>query len=386
MTRPKSTGAAPPNSGQRLDSLDIFRGACALSVFLTHWLVWANFRPVNEAERLLLDSLNTVYAVFRSLTWDSGGLHPAVLGFFVLSGFCIHASRAQRSESGWGRYFRRRARRILPVYWWGALLGVGFLCLQNNWPSPNPILQLHATGNWLDLVRRVFALNGLVPGDVVLGNWSLNTVASEITIYALYPLLYLGTRRFGWGWLLAGLIILQKTAELIAPHVSPNWLVGTPLIMGAYWYLGMLAAEWHFRRQRALSGWVPVLTWGLFLLLREAPDFPARYVVVQLVRALGFATLLLWMVGRETYHPPFGRSAPGRFMRQVGEVSYSLYVVHTPVIMATSWALGLLPATRNNSLQLLVTMLATLAATAVTYRLIERPGLSANASAARLGA
>ena len=369
----------------RLASLDGFRGACGLAVFLTHWFLWANFLPNSEAQWLLHDSLKTAYGLFCQLTWNSGGQHPAVLGFFVLSGFCIHASRARRGVSAavpheWRRYFLSRSRRILPVYWWGALLGMGFVWLQNIWPTPNPLLIPHAAGDGRDLLLRVFALPALVPRDVILGNWTLNTVSTEIVIYTLYPLLFLSTRRVGWVAPLAGWIVLQVVALLIAPYFSPTWLVNTPLIMGAYWYVGMLAAEWHYRSGKILPGWVPLLICGLFFGLREMSDSASRYVIIHLVRSLGFAAVLLWLIGRETTRPSFATSALGRFLCLAGRTSYSLYVVHTPVIMATTWALDSLAGIRSYSVQLLITLAACIVATALTYWFIERPFLSSRPS------
>lgn len=379
----KASGSTPPPApgpGSRIESLDAFRGACALAVFLTHWFLWANFRPTGETERLLHDSLATIYEVFCLLAWNSDGQHPAVLGFFVLSGFCIHASRAQRADGGvaapdWRRYFVNRGRRILPVYWWGTLLGVGLMALQATWPSSNPLLAAHVVGNLRDLLVRLFAVTAVVPGDVILGNWSLNTVSSEIAIYALYPLLFIGTRRISWVPMLAGLIGLQFVALALLPYFPINWLFGTPLMMGAYWYLGMLAADWHFKGGRHVPAWVLLSTWGLFLVLRDLPYSPVNFVFVQLLRALGFTLLLLWLVGREARFPSFGGNRPLRFFRWVGQGSYSLYAVHPPAIMATTWALGNLTGIRSNALQLLFTLLATLLVTFVTYWLVERPYL-----------
>ncbi len=383
MTPSKASGSTPPPAsvpGSRIESLDAFRGACALAVFLTHWFLWANFRPAGETERLFHDCLDTAYQVFGLLTWNSNGHHPAVLGFFVLSGFCIHASRARRTAGGgaapdWRRYFVSRGRRILPVYWWGTLLGVGLMALQATWPSGNPILAAHVAGDLRDLVVRLFAVTAVVPGDVILGNWSLNTVSSEIAIYALYPLLFIGTRRLG-GWpLLAGLIALQFVALALLPYFPMHWIFGTPLMMGAYWYLGMLAAEWHFKGGRPVPAWVLLPVWGLFLALRGLPYSPVTFVLVQLIRAAGFTVLLLWLVGRETRFPFFVGNRPLRFLRWVGQGSYSLYAVHPPVIMATTWALGNLTGIRSNTVQLLLTLLTTVLATVLTYRFIERPYL-----------
>ncbi|MEO7412628.1 MAG: acyltransferase [Opitutaceae bacterium] len=369
----------------RLASLDVFRGVCALAVFLTHWFLWANFLPQTGFQWLLNDCLKTTYSIFCQLTWNCRGQHPAVIGFFVLSGFCIHASRARRTSSAavpheWRHYFLSRSRRILPVYWWGTLLALGFVGLQTTWPVSNPVLSIHAAGDGRDLLLRVFAISALVPGDVILGNWTLITVSTEIAIYALYPLLLLSTRYLGWVAPLAVWIALQVVALFIAPHFSPTWLVNTPLIMGAYWYVGMLAAEWHFRKAKVLPLWVPLLTWVLFLLLREAPDSALRYIILQLVRSLHFATILLWLLGLESTRPSFRASAFVRSLCLTGRISYSLYVVHTPVILATTWALGALTSIHSNAVQLLVTFSATLAVTAVTYRYIERPFLAVKKS------
>ena len=186
---PADTSSSSPHG--RLRSLDAFRGVCALTVFLSHWVLWANFRPVSASEWLLHDILKSIYGVFCQLTWNCGGQHPAVLGFFVLSGFCIHASRARRGASDatphqWRHYFWSRSRRILPVYWWGTFLGLVFVWLHHCWSTPNPLLIPHAAGDGRDLLLRIFALAAVVPRDVVLGNWTLNTVSTEIIIYAFY--------------------------------------------------------------------------------------------------------------------------------------------------------------------------------------------------------
>lgn len=379
----KASGSNPPpapGSGGRIESLDAFRGACALAVFLTHWFVWANFPPVGEAGRLLHDCLETGYRMFGTIIWNSDGQHPAVLAFFVLSGFCIHTARARRAATvvaapEWRRYFISRGRRILPVYWWGTFLGVGLVALQATWPSANPLFAPQVAGGLRDLLVRVFAVTAVVPGDVILGNWSLNTVSSEIAIYALYPLLFAGTHRLGWKPLLAGLIALQFAGLALLPYVPMHWLFGSPLLMGAYWYLGMLAAEWHFKGGRPVPGGLVLLVWVLFLAVRGLPFSSASHVFVQLVRAMGFVLLLLWLVGRETRDPSTIRSGPIRWLRPVGRVSYSLYAVHPPVIMATTWALGFLPGYRSNAIQLLLTLIVPLLVTVVTYWLIERPYL-----------
>src|SRR3954453_520876 len=74
----------------RLWSLDVLRGLCAGIVFLSHWHLWSNFAPHGSTERAIRTVSEKVHEAVTLFTWPTGGHHPAVLGFFVLSGFCIH--------------------------------------------------------------------------------------------------------------------------------------------------------------------------------------------------------------------------------------------------------------------------------------------------------
>ena len=80
----------PPLPPVRLWSLDVLRGICAGVVFLSHWHLWSDFAPATELEAIIHRIGDYLHDTLTLLTWPTGGHHPAVLGFFVLSGFCIH--------------------------------------------------------------------------------------------------------------------------------------------------------------------------------------------------------------------------------------------------------------------------------------------------------
>ncbi len=85
------------------------------------------------------------YDAFVALTWPTGGHHPAVICFFVLSGFCIHYPFAWRSAQPGAAPRSTGADYFSPAllahhagsYWAACLLGLlGFVaCL--NYPG-NP--------------------------------------------------------------------------------------------------------------------------------------------------------------------------------------------------------------------------------------------------------
>src|SRR3954469_23098619 len=131
-----------PSAGApaRLWSLDALRGICAGIVFLSHWHLWSNFAPRGLVEGFIRRLGELTHETVSALTWPTGGHHPAVIGFFVLSGFCIHYPFERRAQAGgaapsWRDYFHRRFLRIMPVYWMACLLGLGFVAAQTLWPA-----------------------------------------------------------------------------------------------------------------------------------------------------------------------------------------------------------------------------------------------------------
>src|SRR3954462_476558 len=69
-------------------TLDILRGACALTVFLNHWILWSDFAPTGAIQLGLHRVFIALSEGFTALAWPTGGVVPAVLCFFVLGGYC----------------------------------------------------------------------------------------------------------------------------------------------------------------------------------------------------------------------------------------------------------------------------------------------------------
>lgn len=114
------------STNRRMLSLDVIRGGAALAVLISHWGGWTNpGNPVSLGD-LLVSLLQRAIA----FVWSGGGIHPGVIVFIVLSGFCIHLPIARHPESTsqptsyWKMYAKRRLLRIGPVYVIAALLGI----------------------------------------------------------------------------------------------------------------------------------------------------------------------------------------------------------------------------------------------------------------------
>ena len=150
-----------------------------------------------------------------------------------------------RFRGGVGQYLHRRARRILPPYYFALALSIIIAVLT----AP---LQRVAGGHWPwslaspVILGHLFLLDDLAPqfgGNLDPPMWS---VATEWQIYFIFPFLLLPIwRRFGNAATLGAALVLG---------IGPRFLFGTAANIGPPWYItlftfGMIAAVLCFSNQ-----------------------------------------------------------------------------------------------------------------------------------------
>ncbi len=369
--------AQAPAPAPRLWALDAFRGLCALVVFLSHWHLWSDFAANGGMQRFVRYFGDNLYEAFSVLTWPTGGHHPAVICFFVLSGFCIHYPFAVRVRQGvqpaWRDYYRRRFKRIFPVYWIAALLGLAYVALETAHPSGRALLGFHATLPPYGAVVRLTGLEGLYPDEIIAGNYILTTIGTEVLMYAAYPLLYGFALKHGWGRLGILCVALHLFSIVLLQFITPFWVFNSVFMLGLFWYAGALAA--HLYEQGRLPpvriGWL-LAAWGLFLGLKAIPHFYGRNFLKQAAWGLVCTLAIVLVLKLQDRHPAWRERAGARFFRWLGDISYSLYAVHTPVIMFTSWTLFMLVHNQDYFLQLAATLTASFAVTLAVHYGVER--------------
>lgn len=363
--------AAPP----RLWSLDVLRGACAGVVFLSHWHLWSGFTPDGVLQRNVHAGLDAIHELFVLAAWPLGGHHPAVLGFFVLSGFCIHFPFEWRLRHGgaapvWRDYFQRRFLRIMPVYWSACALGVAFIALEHAHPTGLPLLALHAYAPPPHLAARLLALSGIYPDEIFAGNYLLNTVAVEILMYGAYPLFHRFAARGAWRGLGGAFLAFHLFAIVLLRWVTPFWVFNSVFMLGLFWYAGALAAHLYVARGWTVPGrWIGV-AWLAFLATKLVPHFYGLNLLKQAAWGVVCVLGIVWVLRRErAAHRT--QSALVRALRWTGRISYSLYAVHTPAIMLATWALFTLGC-HDYFAQLGATSACSIAATLLVYHGVER--------------
>ena len=368
---------SPANRPHRYWSLDILRGICALSVFLNHWPLWSNFAPVGGVETWIHRWLQHAYEAFIVLSWPTGAQHPAVVCFFVLSGFCVHGPFERRiggpgATVAWGDYYVRRIRRIMPVYWVGSLLGLLVIAAEHWRPTGDALLLLHTTATPAQIAARLGGYSALWPEEVLAGNYILNTVAVEILIYYCYPLFFRGAAAGRW-WLLGLVAVaLQILTLVLEPYVSPYVLFTGVLVMALYWYLGALAAHLFQKHGWRVRGrWVGA-AWALFLAVKLIPSFYGLNMIKQLAWGLVCTGLIVWLIDWEQRHEAWRELVLPRLLRWVGGISYSLYAVHTPMILLVNWALLTWATSHSYAWQLGLNLVVPFLTVLVVHHGIER--------------
>lgn len=319
---------APPG---RLESLDGLRGLAAVVVLVHHSLlvVPALAEPYygKPAEPGLASWL--VHTPLH-LAW--AGTEGVYL-FFVLSGLVLALATRSRSFS-WGSYFPSRIVRLyVPALAAIAFAAVVIAVLPRDGASESIWLERRPDGYTLaGVLRDAVLVNGV--SGTVSPLWSLQW---EVLFSLLLPVyLYLSRRAPVWLQLLVcfALSTLGAYSGVAALRYLPMFGIGLALAAG--WdRLG--EAIGRMSRRTAAVVWPIAVTAALlgivsyWMVLPFTTDAVARVATM----APTLAAVALFIVA--AVHAPGLRSLlSSRVFRWLGGISFSLYLVHEPIVIATA--------------------------------------------------
>lgn len=294
-------------SESRFAVLDALRIVMATVVMIGHMGPYPIFGPFSETQGLT-----------RSLTIAQGFFffgQYAVVVFFLISGFCIHAPFAKLTSKTVPvlRFYGRRYARILVP------LIVIVVLFKVTLPS-TPI-----TGS-----------------ESILWRSALWSIACEEILYALYPLIYRLRVRVGWRPILVTTFTgaaATVTGFIVRDEHLPG-LIATTAVLLPLWLLGCVLAEsapslmasvrtsasdgsaardriWLWRAACVGATW-------------SAPVIHHALSIYWLCTALPAGVLFYFWLRAELRHSQVKR--PWRWLVSGGRFSYSLYLVHVLVI------------------------------------------------------
>lgn len=199
-----STQITIPYTG-RISSIDAVRAFAALSVMFAHLL-----GPILPSMMQYIPMIPASISIYTKYIFTG---HPAVIVFFVISGFCIHYPYSRNNLNVIAFVSARWVRVLIP-----AIIATGF-------------------ANLVHIEKYNF-----VEGYIL---WS---IVCELIYYTLYPLFYLLSRWISWRIMFAIAMVVSTLLSLLlgsdqygnAHHYGPwlNWIISLPS-----WLIGCVLAE-----------------------------------------------------------------------------------------------------------------------------------------------
>jgi peptidoglycan/LPS O-acetylase OafA/YrhL len=323
-----------------------------------HVLPWALY--INGTSTVFTDANAWVIRMF-----ESHYTSPAVLGFIVLSGYCIHRNGLRRRTFDLRAYGMRRVFRIVPVYLLGCVVGVALLGSSVAQHVLTGTPEITVSG----LALKLTALSAIVPSAFqpsFQGNAPLVTVAAEMWLYAFYALMITRPRAL---WVIVGVAWITGIAWVSRhPEYVAWWHIGSLPGFLPYWWLGALFVNPDFILRRR-----PPLLWA------TAAGFVVLTVILD---RTGTASLWVLEARKVTFAILVGGATVALDGLQhrvlaagslVGRASYSIYALHAPVIIALL-VIGV---------PWLVSVLIAVGLALVVFAVYERPLLRKGAQLAR---
>lgn len=319
LANPMVTASNQP----RLEYIDGLRALAALWVALHHVV-----ETSVPSEMLKIPVLGPVVASLFL------GQFPVML-FLMLSGFCLYypyvRKSAQPEFSGYLAFLRRRWTRIAPPFLWA-----GAFCLPL---AAFPALQV---GKWADvgtldldvIASHLLLLHNLIPTHAAKIDYPMWSIGLEWQLYLLFPLMVWAFRYFGAIQTLGATLLIA--AAIRATYRQLPMPLSAVLRDGPFSYLeifavGMLAAALTIQRRSLLPNWALALIVIAGLAVVRLGS--GNGLVHDLATAAAFFAVLLLA------HNPAGvvaRVLSLKWLVAIGIFSYSIYLVHAP-LLHLSW-------------------------------------------------
>jgi peptidoglycan/LPS O-acetylase OafA/YrhL len=363
----------PQAHKERVAELDGVRALAVLAVMAGHLLV-----PPSSVSRAPSGLPRPIEAIVTH-GWLGVDL------FFVLSGLLITSillgSKANGAAAYFGRFYERRALRILPLY----VLVLAILA----------IAYVQFTGPGYFALCLAFAANLAPLAHVAVPNgggplWSL---AVEEQFYLFWPVLVLLLNRRALVYVLFAIVVCEPVLRAIHPFDTEfTWMRADGLAAGA------LLALWFTSKRRTprADAILALALLGVALLIAVV-SFPfggmgagTVSIAVRIPQAICiFAALVIFAVSRSGARSTAALRIP--FAIITAEFSYCLYLIHVPLIDGYQTfvnrfapelprALGPLGA---NLLRFAIILCVAYALAALSRRYLEKPFLRMGRSSSR---
>jgi peptidoglycan/LPS O-acetylase OafA/YrhL len=315
--------------------------------------------------------------------WPHGGF-VGVDVFFVISGYLITGLLMREFEArgsiSFAGFYRRRIKRILPAALFVLLVTVAashVLLTTSRFKSLifDALASAFFVANWRFGAAQVDYFQQSLPPSPVQHYWSL---AIEEQFYFFWPWLMLGLLVFGMRtnlWARDHARLVAGTTISVVSLVSFGWAMHESVANAALAYFSTFSRIWELGVGAlvaiAATKLIRPLTWlswlgcigiaASYVAVSSSRDFPAPWALLPVVSAAA----VLAASAANSSHP---RLLTNPVSRYLGDISYSLYLWHFPVIVLLR---TMLPG--STPTYWLVGAATTVLFSVATYHLLEQP-------------
>ncbi len=333
------------NKSERLGYLDSAHGIAACVVLLHHCYLTSQ-RTTSYVH--FTNAFHSLDNFLSYLTIKLLAAHAAVIFFFVLSGFVLALSLTKHPIS----YFDfaiRRFFRIYPAFFIAVVLS--YIChillgakhgLPSDWFERfvvDPDLSLTT------LIRHLIMWGTVESKNLDNVVWSLT---HEMRISLLFPLILFSVQRYGWRavavygfvsltctlWALKtdGIVLTGFKESTFVHSLAATIYFIVFFAAGAVLALNRIKIRAKIEKLHPLTKFLTLLLFIFFILTPIADDNTILCNVVDYIAGLGALGIICMALGFHEFAAILNHKIPA----WLGRISYSLYLVHIPIIYVMS--------------------------------------------------
>ncbi|OSY13165.1 hypothetical protein BTJ48_05587 [Bacillus mycoides] len=364
---------------RRYKELDSLRGIAAIIVLLGHFL--ALFPILGKKV------MYSTFGAYFSILWKG---HSAVIIFFVLSGFVLSLPFYKGTEFNYLKYLIKRVCRIYIPYIVILFIAIGIkLGIHSKIGTIPGLVQW---GSWNievsfnRVMDHILFLREFNPDAFIMVIWSL---VHEMRISIVFPLIIFLLLRVNWKVSIGiamflsviGYLLMKNIPSEFNMPVSTNYFItlhySSMFIIGA-----LLAKNREYLVSKIINLKVKYLLLPLGLLFFSYPripfmllskligeiDYELYLIIIDWYICFGAVLIILSALSSKL----FSKLLLIKPVQFIGEISYSLYLVH-PIVLLTT--VHIFYGKISVPLILLISFIFTMVVSVLCYKFIEIPSI-----------
>jgi len=306
-----------------IEKIDILRGIAILSVFLFHclYILFPNYEIATYNQKGFIDINNTADFLIHFSPFSFGW--SGVELFFIISGFLIHYGYLNKNEIlDVKDFYLKRFWRIVPPY----ILVLFFFCFSTN----SAFYYLFNKDGLINLLSHTFLVHNFSTETIFKINSSFWSLAIEVQLYLLYPLVIIWRKRIGIHKLLFVSLIISLIIALLQGRLKIPF-ISTILSYWYVWIAGAYLAEIYFSQKSIFKnkGFIVFVFSYVCLILSKHTIYLSNLQIY--FATLGWLSFFEWFLS-STREPITGNLV--KFFTTLGICSYSFYLIHQPYLSA----------------------------------------------------